>query len=109
MTPLRIEPAVFRPVGQCLNQPRHSVEKSSWTDRVRNEEVLQRVKEDMNILHTVKRRKADSIGHILRRNCLLEHVIQGKIQRRLEVTRGQGRRRKHALDDLMEMRAYWKL
>jgi hypothetical protein len=26
----------------------------SWTDRVRNEEVLQRVKEKRNILHTIK-------------------------------------------------------
>jgi coproporphyrinogen III oxidase len=50
----------------------------SWTDRVRNEEVLQRVKEERNIVHTVKRRKANWIGHILRRNCLLKHVIEGK-------------------------------
>jgi len=35
----------------------------SWTDRVRNEVVLHRVKEDRNILHTVKRRKANWIGH----------------------------------------------
>jgi hypothetical protein len=52
------------------------MEKISWTDRVRNEEVLRRVKEERNILHTVKRRKANWIGHILRRNCLLKHVIE---------------------------------
>jgi hypothetical protein len=46
---------------------------------VRSEEVLHRVKEDRNTLHTVKRRKANWIGHILRRNCLLKHVIEGKI------------------------------
>jgi hypothetical protein len=34
------------------------MEKISWTDRVRNEEVLPRVKEERNIIHTVKRRKA---------------------------------------------------
>jgi hypothetical protein len=34
----------------------------SWTDRVRTEEVLYRVKEVNNILHTVKRRKANWIG-----------------------------------------------
>jgi hypothetical protein len=56
------------------------MEKISWTDRVRNEEVLHRVKEERNILHTYKkRRKANWIGHILRRNCLLKHVIEGKI------------------------------
>jgi hypothetical protein len=53
------------------------MEKISWTDRVRNEEVLHRVKE-RNILHTIKRRKANWIGHILRRNCLLKHVIEEK-------------------------------
>jgi hypothetical protein len=62
------------------------MEKISWTDRVRNEEVLHRVKEERNILPTVKRRKANWIGHILRRNCLLKHVIEGKIEGRREVT-----------------------
>jgi hypothetical protein len=35
------------------------MEKISWTDRVRNEEVLHRVKEERNIVHTIKRRKAN--------------------------------------------------
>ena len=35
------------------------MEKISWTDRVRNEEVLHRVKEERNIIHTIKRKKAD--------------------------------------------------
>ena len=56
------------------------MEKISWTDRVRNEEVLHRVKEERNIIHTVKRRKANWIGHMLRRNCFLAHVIEGKIE-----------------------------
>jgi hypothetical protein len=46
---------------------------------VRNEAVSCRVKEARNILHTVNRRKADWIGHILRRNCLLKHVIRKNI------------------------------
>ena len=49
------------------------MEKISWTDCVRNEEVLLRVKEERNIIHTVKRRKADWIGHVLRKNCVLKH------------------------------------
>ena len=52
------------------------MEKISWTDRVRNE-LLHRVKEERNILQTIKRRKANWIGHTLRMNCLLEHVIEG--------------------------------
>jgi hypothetical protein len=50
----------------------------SWTDRVRNEEVLHRDSEDRNILHTVKRRKANWSGHILHRNCIFTRIIEGK-------------------------------
>jgi hypothetical protein len=57
-----------------------SMEKISWTDRVRNEEVLHRVKEQRNILHTVKSRKGNWIGHGSCRNCLLKHVTKGKIK-----------------------------
>ena len=59
------------------------MEKISWTDRVRNEEVLHRVKEKRNVLYTVQSRKANLIGHILCRNCLLKHVIEGKINGRI--------------------------
>jgi len=56
------------------------MEKISWTDHVRNEEVLLRVNEQRNILHEIRKRKANWIGHILRRNCLLREVIKGKIK-----------------------------
>jgi hypothetical protein len=75
------------------------------TERVNNEAVLHRVKEERNILHTIRQRKAKWIWHILRRNCLLSHVIEGKIIG----TRRRGRRRKQLLDDLKEARGYWKL
>ena len=58
------------------------MEKFSWTDRVRNE-LLHRVKEEWNILPTVNRRKANWIGHILRRNCLMKHIVEGKIEGRI--------------------------
>jgi hypothetical protein len=54
------------------------MKKISWTDHVRNEEVLLRDKEQRNILHEVSNRKANWIGHILRRNCLLQQVSEGK-------------------------------
>jgi hypothetical protein len=82
------------------------MEKISWTDHVRNEEVLLRVKEQRNILHEIRKRKANWIGHILSRNCLLQHVIEGKIKGRLEVTERRGRRRRKLLDDLKERRGY---
>ena len=46
------------------------MEKISWTDHVRNEEVLLRVNEKRSILHEIRKRKANWIGHILRRNCI---------------------------------------
>jgi hypothetical protein len=64
---------------------------------VRNEEVLLGVKEQRNILHEIRKRRANWIGHILRRNCLLQRVIEGKIQGGIEVT---GRRRRKLLDNL---------
>jgi hypothetical protein len=76
------------------------MEKISWTDRVNNEAILHRVKEERNILHTIRRRKANWIGHILRRNCLLSHIIEGMIR----ATRRRGRRRKQMLDDFKEAR-----
>jgi hypothetical protein len=85
------------------------MEKISWTDLVRNEEVLHRVKEERNIVHTIKRREANWIGDILHRNCLLKHVIEGKLEGRIEMTGRRGRRRKQLLDNLKKTRRYWKL
>jgi hypothetical protein len=58
------------------------MEKISWTDHVRNKEVLLRVKEQRNIVHEISKRKANWIGHILSRNCLLRQVIEEKDKRR---------------------------
>ena len=77
--------------------------------RVRNEEELLRVKEQRNILHEIRKRKANWIGHILRRNCLLQRVIEGKIKRGIEVTGRRGRKRRKLLDDLKERRGYSQL
>jgi len=73
---------------------------------VRNEGVLLRVKEQRNILHEISKRKANWIGHILCRNCLLQRVIEGQIKGGIEVTGRRGRRRKKLLDDLQERRGY---
>jgi hypothetical protein len=52
---------------------------------------------------------ANWIGHILRRNCLLKHVIERKLEGRTEMTGRRWRRRKQLLDDLKEKGRYWKL
>ena len=64
--------------------------------------MLLRVNEQRNILHEIRKRKANSIGHILRRNCLLKQVIEGKIKGEMEVAR----RRKKLLDDHKDRRGY---
>ena len=76
------------------------MEKISWTDHVRNEEVLLQVNEQRNILHAIRKQKANWIGHILRRNCLLKQGIEGKIKGEIEVTRHK------LLDDLKDRRGY---
>jgi hypothetical protein len=50
-----------------------------WIDFVRNDEVLHRVKEERNILHTMNIRKANCVGHNLGWNCFLKHIIERKI------------------------------
>jgi len=65
-----------------------------------------RVNEQRYILHEIRKRKVNWIGHILRRNCLLKQVIEGKIKGEMEVTRRQGRRRKKLLDELKDRRGY---
>jgi hypothetical protein len=82
------------------------MEKNSWTEHVRNEEVLLRVKEQRNILQEISKQKANLIGHILRRNFLLRLVIEGNIKGGIEVTARRGRRRRKLLDDFKEMIGY---
>ena len=60
--------------------------------------VLHRVKEERNIVHTVNRRKANWIGHILRGNWLLKYVTEGKLEKK-DGTGRRGRRRKQLPDD----------
>jgi hypothetical protein len=60
--------------------------------------VLLRFNEERNILHDIIKWKANWIGHILRRNCLLKQVIEGKVKGQIEVTR----RRRKLLDELKE-------
>ena len=76
---------------------------------MRNEEVLLGVNEQRNILHKIRKQKANWIGHILHRNCLLKQVIEGKIKGEMEMARRRGRRRKELLDDIKDRRGYFHL
>jgi hypothetical protein len=67
--------------------------------------VLCRVKEERNILHIMKRRKAEWIDLILRRNCLLKNVTGEKIGGNII----RGRKRRQSVDDIKVTRSYWNL
>ena len=83
------------------------MEKISYMDRITNEEVLRRVQENRSLISNVLKRKANWIGHILRRNGLLHDILEGKMEggnaSRL------GRRRIQILDDLKNGKRYWEL
>ena len=84
------------------------LEEISWTDSMKNE-VLHRVNEERNILHTLKRRKVKWFGHISYRNWLLKHTIEGTVEGGIEVTRRREGRCKQLMDSLSETRGYCKL
>ena len=67
------------------------MEESSWNDRVINEEVCHRVREERNILYTINKSTANWICDISTRKCLLERVIEGKIDGKIKVTGRRGK------------------
>jgi hypothetical protein len=76
---------------------------------VKNEEVIlksQGAKEYVRILHEISKRKDNWIGHVLRRSCLIQQVIEGQIKGEIEVTGRRVRRHRKLLDDLKERRGY---
>ena len=72
---------------------------------MRNYVVLHRVKEEKNIIHTIRRWEANWNGHILSMDCLIKLVIEGRI----EMVGRQERRSKQLLNDIKKTRRCWKL
>ncbi|CAH2241180.1 jg3246 [Pararge aegeria aegeria] len=72
----------------------------SWTLKVSNEEVLRRVNQRRELLHTIKIRKVAYLGHVLRheRYELLQLIMMGRVAGR----RGVGRRKKSWLRNIRE-------
>ena len=62
----------------CLERGHWEPIMRTYDSSFRN--CIMRVKEQRYILHEIRKRKANWIGHILRRNCILQRVIEGKIQ-----------------------------
>jgi hypothetical protein len=59
------------------------IEEILWTSRVRNKEV-HRVKEERNTLHTIKKRKANWIDHIICRKYFLIHIFEEIVKERID-------------------------
>ena len=78
------------------------VEKIKWSEKVTNEQVLDRIGEKRTLLN---KRKVNWIDHILRRNCLLHDAIEGQMTEGKRV----GKRRTQLLDDLRNTNTNVKL
>ncbi|MDK1801117.1 hypothetical protein LRR74_28510, partial [Klebsiella pneumoniae] len=72
----------------------------SWVSRITNKEVLRRMGKEKEIIDTVKIRKLQYLGHVMRgeRYTLLQTIIQGKIQGKRSI----GRRRISWLNNLRQ-------
>jgi len=69
---------------------------------VTNEEVLKRIGEKRQVIRDIKKRKANWLGHVMRRDCLLRDAIEGTV----EGKRKRGRRRYQLMDDVRAGRKY---
>ena len=86
------------------------MEKISWADSVKNESIARNQgRKEYPAIKKKKKKEGDLISHILLNNCLKKSVIEGKMEGRIDVTRGRERRRKQLLDDIKEKRGYWIL
>ena len=75
------------------------MEKIKWSQKVTNKQVLERIREEWTFLNNILRRKANWIGHILRRNCLLHDANEG------QMTEVRGVGKEHS--SLRNRRRYW--
>ncbi|KAJ4442508.1 hypothetical protein ANN_04095 [Periplaneta americana] len=82
------------PMGSAVIGTR--MERVKKTDRIRNEAVLKRMGEERMMLKLISKRKRNWLGHWLRRNCLLEDVLEGMVNGR----RVRGRRRYQMIHDI---------
>jgi hypothetical protein len=79
-----------------------SMERVSWRDRVKNEDVLKMAEEKRGLIRNICERKKNWIGHVLRGNGLLRDVMEGRMLGK----RVRGRPRMRMLDDLIEGGTY---
>ncbi len=79
--------------------------KISWTEKKSNAEVLQLVREERSLVKTIRDRKKQWIGHIMRHDNLYRDVLEG----RMEGKPRKGRRRTRYIDDFGKKETYGSL
>ena len=82
--------------------------KIRWTERVSNDEVLRKVGEERMLIKTCKERQKVDIGHILRYDGLMQHVIEA-FEGRLEGKRPRGRKRIMMLNSIKDREPYQRV
>jgi len=76
--------------------------KISWNHGIGNEELLHGVKGEGAVIFTYTKEKANWIGPVLRRNCLLNTLLNERDKG------GIRRRNNQLLDDIKDTRRHWK-
>ena len=71
----------------------------SWTDKLNNEAVLEKVGVERQLLNTIRRRQWNFVGHVLRREGEIEKNI---LEAEMGGKRARGRQRLKMLDWMME-------
>jgi hypothetical protein len=67
--------------------------KISWTDRISNQRVLEKMGKQKELLNTIKTRKLEYIEHIMSKLNQRYNVLQLILQEKIEGKRSVGRRR----------------
>ena len=69
------------------------MKKTKWSEKVANEQVLERIVEKRRLLNNILYRKTNCIDRILRRNCILLDAIEGQMTE----MKGVSKRRTHLI------------
>jgi len=78
--------------------------KISWTEKITNEEVRKRIREEKSILRTVQQRKPNRLGKVLRHDGMLLTILEGRTMGKKQ----RGRRIIQMIDDIVEKESYVK-
>jgi len=76
------------------------MKKINWTAHVSNEKVLNLVREQRSLVNVIKQRQVNWIGYVLRNNCLLKTLLEGKIKKKLP--REKARRKMYLWSNMTE-------